>query len=523
LNMIVGSSEMITQAPHVYGGQLPDKLLADINIICTNGQHLASLINDVLDLSQIDASRMALAREWTAVAEIVEAALLAVRPLFESKGLFLEKDVPEGLPLLFCDRTRIRQVILNLLSNAGRFTEQGGTRVRVQQQEAGLVVSVSDTGPGIAPEHEERIFKPFTQADGSIRRRYGGSGLGLAISKQFVELHGGKMWLETTPGAGTTFHFSLPLQPPAPPAQRDFVRWVNPYQEHEPRTQRSKAPEPRLTPRFVVLEAGNTVQRLLHRYRDGVEVVGVRNLTEAFTEVSRVPAQALIVNDLAFRHMPATADSMASLPYGTPVIMCWLPDNTEAAQELGLMDYLVKPFSRERLLSALDALERLVRTVLVVDDEPDVLQLLARMLASANRGYHVLRASTGQRALTLLRQRRPDVMLLDLVMPGMDGYAVLEAKSQELEIKPIPVIAITAQDLSRGPLSASVLSVSRSGGLYPRDVLNTIEALSAILAPPDRLSGGTSRDATPADPLAESTHSGDQAAAGCPVLGQFAS
>jgi signal transduction histidine kinase len=197
LNMIIGFSEMITQLPQVYGGGLPPALLADIAAIQRNSQHLAKLVDDVLDLSQVDAGRMALSKEWTSLHEIVDEASQAVGALFESKGLYLETEVPPDLPPV----------------------------LEIKRGENDVMVSVADTGPGIAPEDQQRLFKPFQQLDSSIRRRHGGSGLGLVISKRFVEMHGGKMWLVSPStadlpsalrtaegGIGTTIYFSLPLE-----------------------------------------------------------------------------------------------------------------------------------------------------------------------------------------------------------------------------------------------------------------------------------------------------------------------
>jgi DNA-binding response OmpR family regulator len=421
-----------------------------------------------------------------------------VTPLYESKGLYLETQIPPDLPPVYCDRVRIRQVILNLLSNAGRFAERGGARLVVERKASELVVSVSDTGPGIAPGDQSRIFEPFAQADGSIRRRYGGSGLGLAISKRFVELHRGGMWFESAVGEGTTFHFSLPLDEPSAGGAAGITRWFSPYHEYQPRTRPSRVPRAHLAPRYVVMETGGTLRRLLSRYHEEAEVVSVHSLEEAVAEVSRVPAHALIVNDPACQGNAYPSARLTSLPYGTPVVMCWLPGRKEAADRLGLVEYLMKPVGREELMSALDALGRPLRSILVVDDEPEALQLYGRIVASAGRGYRVLRAPTGQRALNLLRERRPDVMLLDLVMPGLDGYAVLREKSQDPEIGRIPVIALSAQDPSRGPIASDLLTISRSGGLYLQDLLNSIDAISRILAPPDQSDdptrAGNSRD-----------------------------
>ncbi len=491
LNMIIGFSEMITQAPQVYGAELPPALLADIAAIQRNSQHLASLVDDVLDLSQIEAGRMALSKEWASIQEIIEAAVSAVQPLFESKGLSLEIEVPPDLPALFCDSMRIRQVMLNLLSNAGRFTEKGGVQVRAWREGEDIVVSVADTGPGIALEDQERLFEPFQQLDGSIRRRHGGSGLGLSISKRFVEMHKGRMWLESEVGVGTTVYFSLPLSLPAPAVLvgNEAARWFSFYHQYEPRTRRSKAPPPKPAPRFVLLERGETLQRLLGRYMEGVEFVSVRDMDEALRELSRSPAQALIVNDSALKQMPSWMGRLAHLPYGTPAVVCWVPGEDEAAQQLGVVRYLIKPVTRDALLSVLEDLGRQVRTVLLVDDEPEALQLFARMLSSARRGYRVLRAPSGRRALDLLRERQPDVMILDLVMPGMNGFDVLREKSRDPVLRQIPVVVISARDPTGEPIVSNTLTITRSGGLSVRDLVTCIQAVSEVLSPSTRSDG----------------------------------
>jgi signal transduction histidine kinase/CheY-like chemotaxis protein len=523
LNMIIGFSEMITQSPQVYGVSLPPALLADIAAIQRNSQHLAKLVDDVLDLSQIEAGRMALSKEWASLQEIVKAAALAARPLFESRGLSLETEVAADLPPIFCDSTRIRQVVLNLLSNAGRFTEQGGVRVRAWHDNSDVVVSVADTGPGIALEDRKKLFEPFQQLDGSIRRQHGGSGLGLSISKRFVEMHEGKMWLESPSTAlrtgpsptnipfalrtdpstadapsshstggedgGTTICFSLPLDPsssPIMPATGKAMRWFSPYHQYEPRTRRSKAPTVELVPRFILLEEGATLQRLFSRYMEGIEFVSVQDFEGAILELNRSPAQALIANVPPLGGMTEALDRLANLPYGTPAVTCWVPGEDEAARQLGVVRYLVKPVSRETLLSTLGKLEKKVKSVLLVDDNPEALQLFARMLSSSQGDYEVLRATSGQQALSMLRQRQPDVMMLDLIMPGMDGFQVLREKSQDPSLRETPVIVMSAKDPTGEPIVSDTLTVTRSGGLSVRNLLTCIQVVSQVLAPSAR-------------------------------------
>ncbi len=481
LNMIVGFSEMILKAPQAYGSSLPGPLLADLAVVLRNSQHLSSLIDDVLDLSEIEAGRMALTKERVALGDIIDAAVVAVRPLFESKGLSLEVEQEAGLPSVLCDPTRLRQVFLNLLSNAGRFTERGGVRVSTRRQEEHIVVSVSDTGPGIAAEDLGKIFQPFQQLDSSLRRRHGGSGLGLAISKSFVEMHGGTMWLESEKGSGSTFFFKLPIDP-AVPAGNSPSRWFSLYWHYEEHRGRSTAPKVSLRPRLVVLETGSSLSRLLTRYMDGAEVVPVAGRENLVHELGRVPAQALLINGTSLAQPLPDFLRGLPLPYGMPVIRCSIPSASAAADALGVSGYLVKPVSRDALLGELHRLAPKAETLLLVDDEPEALQFFRRVLSSAEQGYRVLRASDGQQALNILRAQRPDALLLDLVMPEMDGFQLLAAKEGDPALRDIPTIVISARDPAGQPIVTNVLSITRSGGLPTGHLLECIGAVIRVLS-----------------------------------------
>lgn len=236
-------------------------------------------------------------------------------------------------------------------------------------------------------------------------------------------------------------------------------------------------------PRFVVLEDGETLRRLLVRYLDGFEVSSVRDIQEAIDELNRSPAQALIVNMPSPVATSNGLEGLTNLPYGTPAITCWVPGTDEIAQHMGAVRYLVKPIPREVLLSTLEGLGKEIKSVLVVDDQPDVLQLFARMLSSEGRRYRILRADSARRALSLLRQRQPDVMLLDLIMPGMDGFQLLQEKERDPSIRDIPVVIISSRDPEGEPIVSDLLTVSRAGGLSLRNLLACIQLVSAILSP----------------------------------------
>jgi signal transduction histidine kinase/CheY-like chemotaxis protein len=480
LNMIIGFSETILQSPGAYGKKIPGALLADLMVIYRNAEHLSELINDVLDLSQIDAERMALTKEQAQFGEIVEEAITAIRPLYVSKGLYLETDIPENLPPLFCDRTRIREVLLNLLSNAGRFTERGGVRLRTWLEGNGLLVSVADSGPGIAAKDLDKVFQPFQQLDSSIRRRYGGTGLGLTISERFITLHGGKIWIESQEGLGATFFFRLPLAPPALSGD-SFLRGVTPDWEYLQRTHPYAGPKPVVQARFVILENGNTLHRLLTRYWDKVETVQVSSLEEAVAELLRLPAQALLINETSTGKLLDYLNLAQQLPHNTPLITCSIPKLDEL-DPAGASVRLVKPIFRETLRAALDQLNIQTGTVLIVDDEPDVLQLFRRMLTSLERDYQILLARDGQEALAILQACRPQVILLDLVMPNMDGFQLLELRRQQPDLRDIPVVIISARDPASQPIVSRLMAATLGGGLAVSQLLAGIEALSRVLA-----------------------------------------
>ena len=486
LNMIIGFTDVISRSPQVYGGRLPPSLMSDIAAIRRNAQHLATLVNDVLDLSQVEAGRMALSRDWVSLQSTIAEALMVVKGLYESRGLYLQPEVAPDLPPVYCDETRIRQVIINLLSNAGRFTERGGVIIHCHDVRGEVVISVTDTGSGIADKDQKRIFEPFQQADVSTRRRHGGSGLGLTISKQFVEMHGGKMWLESRVGSGTTISFSLPVENPSPPQPMgagDHVRRslvADDEVGYRLRTRRSQTPPPAITERMVVVDPEQTLQRLLCRYLPEVEVQAAPDVAGAVSALRDSPAQALIVNVSPFDEVPPMP---ADLPFGTPAITCWLPGEHEAAKRLGVVEYLIKPLSRDKLSATLARLGEELRTVLIVDDEEDELHLFARMLESDEHRYNILQVTTGQRALSMLRSRHPDVMLLDLMMPGIDGFQVLREKRRDPAIRDVPVIVISSRDPAGDPIVSNTLTVTHSGGLSQRNLIACIQALGGILAP----------------------------------------
>jgi signal transduction histidine kinase/CheY-like chemotaxis protein len=488
LNMIIGFSDMILRAPEVYSRRLPPALLADISAIKRNSTHLANLVDDVLDLAETETGRLRILREWVSLRDVVQEAAEAVSSLFEGKGLRLTTNVPEDLAV-HCDRVRIRQVILNLLSNAGRFAEDGGAEVVAQADGPNVVVRVSDTGPGIARDKVNRLFEPFQQGDPSIRRRYGGTGLGLSISKRFVEMHGGRIWIESELGVGTTVAFCLPLYDTLMGAQ-DASRWLHPAQEEKGvRTRPSLVPLKEPASRILVVEEGRTLCRLISRYLEGFEPVPWSDLEGLGQAVESLAATAVVVNEGAMGKASEVVRMLPGSSFDIPIVSCWVPEDEENPAPSGTLGYLVKPVARDALLSAIHRVAPGARSILLADDDSEARQLFGRMLTSDGSGYSILQAEDGESTLRLLRERRPDLLLLDLVMPNGDGFSVLEAKMGDPDLIQIPVLVLSAKDPERELIVSQTLTVRRPGGLSAKDLMLSLEAITGALRPRFRAPG----------------------------------
>lgn len=486
LNMIIGFSEMITDAPHTYGEKLPIALLSDIHVIHRNSRHLSQLINDVLVLSQSGVGQMSLSRSWVQMGEIVDDAVYAVAPLYKSKRLALDVTIPADLPPTFCDRLRVRQVLLNLLSNAGRYTERGGVQIAVEQEETRTLISVKDSGPGIAPEDQKRIFEPFHQAGIPTRRSSEGSGLGLSISKNLVEAHGGKMWLESSLGQGSTFYFSLPIALPDAQPLFHSVHRVNPYLAYNGMTRRSLPPLPAAIERVLVVEKEGTLTPQLAALLPEMDIVGVESVEALEAECTHTPPFAVLLNDASVMEDKTFGRRLHKVSERTPIISCYLPGLEEARSRFNVVDYLIKPVTRERLLAVVERATAPDSTILYVEDNDEMARLVRRQLGAAERGYRLLQAEDGAGAIAMMRERQPALVLLDLGLPDIDGYEILQQKNADPLICSIPVVIVSARDPMGGPVVANRLRVELSGGLSVRDIAACAIAVSHSLAPTKR-------------------------------------
>lgn len=477
LNLVIGFSEMMVLSPaDSYDEPLPPGYRSDVEAIYRNACHISDLIDDILDLSKIDAHRMALHKETVALEAVVAGAVNSTASLFRDKKLRLLVDLPPGIPPLHVDPTRIRQVLINLLANAVRYTEEGQVTVGASVVDGReVVLSVSDTGVGMTPQEVELIFEPFNQA-GDVVRQKAGKGLGLAISKRFVELHGGSMWAESRPSEGSSFCFSLPLdgQVVLPAGAPRWEAWM-------------AAREAARESVVLVLDPEGEAAHVFERYLDGFRVVRATDLDQARRVARDEPIEALIVvgssppalppdgqldgdgqiggdGRLAGTGRPAGARSdgeqggpkplgeALALP-GIPTISVPLQRSWAGAAELGVSDYLVKPVSSEQISSALRRRRGRVKDVLIVDDDPDMLRLLERMVRAIRPRCRISLASDGVEGLRLLRAERPDVVFLDLLMPNMDGYAVLDAIRGDGTLERTRVVVITARGRERETLT----------------------------------------------------------------------
>ncbi len=487
LNMVIGLMDVISETPEVYDESLPPTLLNDLEIVRRNAEHLASMINDILDLSQAESGQLMLHREWVDMAAEVGKASKVILPLLEKKRLTLRTSIPDDLPEVYCDRTRIRQVVLNLVSNAARYTDVGEITVAVESDGREVVVRVTDTGPGLQPDQAERIFEPFYRArDEAWKEQHSGSGLGLSISKQFIEAHHGSIWLETEVGVGSTFAFRLPVSPSLLPMAPGPRRWIGDDWVWRERTSWPQLPEMPYQNRVVILDETATLQTHLDTSNSEVELVLARTGDDVLEAVRQCPAHVIIVNAPRMEQLQTLVDDLRGKVPSTPIIGCAFPVRPQQGLEEGILRYLIKPVVRADMEEALQALPSPVRRVLIVDDVPDVRHLFARMLHSVEEDIVIDAAATGKDALEAMKRGRPDLVLLDVILPDMDGWQVLKRKKYDAGIADIPTIMVSAEDPNRQPMRSDLLMTSIGSGFSITDLMNCSLALSEQLlhAPP---------------------------------------
>jgi signal transduction histidine kinase/CheY-like chemotaxis protein len=484
LNIIIGMVALMVESPEIYAEKFPKKAMEQLRIVYSNCQHLASMIDDVLDLSQAEAGKMVLRRANVDIQETIQTALSVVRPLAQEKGLILTFAAPSEVPTVYCDSVRVRQVILNLLSNALRYTDSGYVSVSLQVKGQALQIGVSDTGPGIPPEETVRIFEPFACANQRLLRERAGSGLGLSISQELVKQHGGRMWLETELGAGSSFYFELPISAPLPPVElpSSHIRedWI-----WRQRASRADLAEVVSRQRFIVCETGGALRNALQHYEERAELLYVDDPREAAQELQTSPAHALLIgSDSPDTLWPKLVDAREHAPI-TPIIGCCTSTPQQPNLSPAVVRYLEKPILKENLIAAIKSISGRVGRVLVADDDADTREWLETVLRAYDATIEVVAVDCGTKALEVMEREHPDLLLLDVVMTGMTGWEVLAHLETNVSLKETPVIMISARDLLEKPPRGEILMATIEHGLSMGKVLSLSAALSSIMLGPD--------------------------------------
>jgi signal transduction histidine kinase/CheY-like chemotaxis protein len=448
LNAIIGYSELLLS--QVYG-ELNQKQIDRLNRVNTGGKHLLELINDVLDLSKIEAGQMEISLAPMNVSEVVYDAVADITPQAEVKGLILNLHLHPELPPIHADAQRLRQILTNLLDNAVKFTQSGNITldvgkitVRDGMTTSGIIapdyvkakdgdwlsLAIADTGIGISYEDQAIIFDSFRQADGSTIRKYEGTGLGLAITRQLVKLHHGHIWVESDPGKGSTFTVILPFEPP-PEFETSIPEQADPER-----------------PLILVVDDDPLALQLVQDYlsQDRYQIVGTTSPAQAL-ELARKLNPSVIITDImmpgisgweVLRELKADKETAH-----IPVIILSIVEQKTVGFYLGAADYLVKPVTRETLQAALDRAAHIEprEPILIVDDNPNDRAFLAELLEYA--GYKVVQVDGGQTALEWLAEQPASLILLDLMMPGMSGLEVMQQLAGNPGTRDIPVIIVT--------------------------------------------------------------------------------
>lgn len=478
LNAIIGYSEMLKEEAEDIEAV---ELIADLQKIHISGKHLLSLINDILDLSKIEAGHMELYLETFSVKDMVADIVETIRPLLDKQDNKLEAKYIGDISIIHADLTKFRQCLLNLLSNANKFTEKGTITLKIaqlyQQDADWIQLSVSDTGIGMTEEQMGKLFKAFSQVDASTTRKYGGTGLGLAITKNFCQMMGGDITVNSEINEGTTFTITIPkvvakqISIPEISSEED----LNLLPNSEGTT-------------VLIIDDDYNNQDILTRYlkKQGFRVVAADNGLTGIKIAEEVMPDVILL-DILMPEMNgwetlALLKNMPSL-VSIPVVMISFTDDREKGYALGASEYLIKPIDRNVLSEVLDKYKHnfLGEAVLIVEDDLNTREIMRRQVEK--KGWKVQEACDGINAIELINEKQPKLILLDLMMPNMDGFEFLHILSSCPKWRNIPVIVISAKELSQAEvedLKGKVNRIFQKGCYNSQELLNEIERLISL-------------------------------------------
>jgi signal transduction histidine kinase/DNA-binding response OmpR family regulator/sensor domain CHASE-containing protein len=471
MNAIIGYTTLVLDG--IYG-DISEKQRDRLQRVVDNGQHLLSLINNVLDLSKIEAGKIELVLEDFAIRPLVEDVVSSVRPLIEKNSNELILEIPQDIGHMYTDMTRLRQILFNLLGNASKFTEKGQITLSIERTPNLLRMSIKDTGIGITPEQLQHIFIEFTQADSTTTRKYGGTGLGLTISRRFSRLMGGDILVESTPGEGSTFTLILPT---------DSTKPIHMSSDSIP---------PGTASTLLVIDDDPDVHNIL---RDSLERTGLYVLSafngEDGLQMARTVHPSVVVLDVMMPNLDGwtVLNELKNDPKlrDIPVIMLSMVEDRQRGYSLGASEYLNKPVDHDRLQNLLKKYMCVEPPcpLLVVEDDPDIRRLLKDMLQV--EGWEVDEAENGAAALEQIKHKRPSAILLDLMMPVMNGFDFLEALRGRIEWRGIPVIILTARELSeedRRRLNGDFQQLIQKGAYNRSSLLEEVHRQIRVYAHP---------------------------------------
>jgi signal transduction histidine kinase/CheY-like chemotaxis protein len=469
LNAIIGLTEMMVNNAVRFG---TEKAAEPLRRVHRAGTHLLGLINQVLDLSKIEAGKLELSPETVNLVPLLEDVIGTARQLAEQNKNRLVVESPENLGTLTVDPMRLRQILLNLLSNACKFTKQGEVKLRVKKVVDGrswIEISVADTGIGLTPEQQAKLFEEFTQADSSTARQYGGTGLGLAITRKLARMMGGDVTVTSESGKGSVFTVRLPAGAASPATLSSG-------------SDGGRSPTADCV---LVIDDDATARELIadHLKAEGFSVVTAPGGAEGLRLAKELRPTAITLDvmmpDVDGWSVLAALRQDAELAE-IPVIMITIVDEHRRGIALGAVGYLTKPIDRERLHRLVSRFRAQVppTRVLLVEDDAVQRERMRGWLEGPQ--WNVQEAENGREALNRIQERKPDVILLDLMMPEMDGFAVVAALQKEVGWRDIPVIVITSLDLDakdRARLNSGVQSVLVKERFQPADLVERIRRL----------------------------------------------